>query len=141
MKNEQEAEDVLQEAFIKVYKSLSSFRADANFATWLFRIVVNTSNSALRKRRWKIEVKEECYQPDEMKISDQNFYVNKALLRMKKDESLTLRLHYLNELSIQEIQEVTGHGMSKIKMDLSRGRNNFKKELQKLLGNESYELL
>ncbi len=49
--NQEDAADVLQEAFLKAYKSLGTFRGDSRFYTWLFQIVVNESRGKLRKRR------------------------------------------------------------------------------------------
>jgi RNA polymerase sigma-70 factor, ECF subfamily len=53
VKDQSEAEDVAQEAFIKAYRAISSFRGDSAFYTWLYRIAVNTAKNALdaRKRR------------------------------------------------------------------------------------------
>ena len=47
----QEAEDVAQEAYLRVYRGLAGFRGDAQFETWLYRIVSNAAMSHLRKRR------------------------------------------------------------------------------------------
>jgi RNA polymerase sigma-70 factor (ECF subfamily) len=51
MKNEADAEDVAQEAFIRAYRNLSSFRADAKFGTWLISITLNEARYRLRNRR------------------------------------------------------------------------------------------
>lgn len=51
MKNRQDAEDVVQDAFARVYKRLGTFEGDSSFYTWLYRIVVNQSIDALRRRR------------------------------------------------------------------------------------------
>lgn len=50
MKNESDAEDVAQEAFVRTFRSLSSFRAEAKFSTWLISITVNEARNRLRKR-------------------------------------------------------------------------------------------
>lgn len=59
MKTKQEAEDVLQDAFIKAYKNLASFNQQSSLKTWLTRIVINTALNALRKEhqnyQWNIE--------------------------------------------------------------------------------------
>lgn len=49
--NQEDAADVLQEAFLKAYRSLGTFRGDSRFYTWLFQIVLNESRGVLRKRR------------------------------------------------------------------------------------------
>ena len=48
-----EADDITQEVFIRVYDALNKFRRDANFYTWLYRITVNVSLNALRKKKVK----------------------------------------------------------------------------------------
>lgn len=50
MKNEADAEDVAQEAFVKAFKSLASFRAEARFSTWLISITLNEARSRLRRK-------------------------------------------------------------------------------------------
>lgn len=50
MKNEADAEDVAQEAFLKAYRKLASFRAEAKFSTWLISITLNEARSRLRQR-------------------------------------------------------------------------------------------
>jgi RNA polymerase sigma-70 factor (ECF subfamily) len=50
MKNESDAEDVAQEAFLKAYRSLANFRAEAKFSTWLISITLNEARSRLRKQ-------------------------------------------------------------------------------------------
>lgn len=56
MKTKEEAEDVLQEAFIKIYKKLGSFRADCPLEVWLKRVVINTSITALNKRKVNYDI-------------------------------------------------------------------------------------
>src|SRR5208283_251486 len=48
---DRESEDIVQEAFLKVYHSLKSFERRSQFSTWLYRIVVNTTHDFLRKRK------------------------------------------------------------------------------------------
>lgn len=61
--SEQDAEDVVQETFLKAYKRLQSFEARANFGTWLYRIAVNCALDLMRKRR-RHEERHETLQPD-----------------------------------------------------------------------------
>lgn len=148
LKDEAIAEDVLQEAFMKVYKNIGRFRMEAAFATWLYRIVVNTGYNALarNKNRGKnesLEAAENYGQADAMplKVEDQRKYVNLALKRMNADEALVLRLFYLYERQIPEVREITGFSESKVKVCLHRGRKNLLQELKKLLGNDINYLL
>jgi RNA polymerase sigma-70 factor, ECF subfamily len=74
VKNESEAEDVAQEAFLKAYRNLSSFRAEARFSTWLMSIALNEARSRLRRRA---TLREEPLEPS----PDEHQPVTPALLR------------------------------------------------------------
>ncbi len=58
MRDESEAEDVLQEAYVRAFAGLTQFRGDASIFTWLTRIVVNEANGRLRKRRKEVGIEE-----------------------------------------------------------------------------------
>jgi len=78
---------------------------------------------------------------DELKEADQKFYVNEVLKVMSPNESLVLRLFYLNENSISEICEMTGWEKSKVKVTLHRARKSMEEKLNKLLNKEVESLL
>jgi RNA polymerase sigma factor (sigma-70 family) len=150
LKNEEEAEDVLQEAFMKVYKNIGKFRFDSQFSTWLYRIVVNTCLHAKEKSKnhlhteiTKAESKSSVqYGGFDTLVEDERArYVAEAMNLMKADEALLLRLYYLCELSIAEIKDITDFSESNIKVILHRGRKNMQAILEKLTGNESMNLL
>lgn len=147
LKDQVRAEDALQEAFIKVYQKLHTFREDANFSTWLYRIVVNTSYNHLKKRKNHTRLSEiskmhlENTERNILKENDQKKYICLALDQLRPDEALVIRLFYLCELKISEIKKITGFKESKIKVDLHRGRNNLHAELKKIMGKEIDMLL
>ena len=144
------AEDVLQDAFMKVYHKIHTFKYKASFTTWLYRIVVNTSYNALKKEKNHLKVPEDT-RPElaegwESEVSairkgEQQKYIQWALEKLRSDEALALRLHYLCELKLSEIEKITGFRKSKIKVDLHRGRKNMEFYLQKQLGIEVKDLL
>ncbi|NMM47896.1 RNA polymerase sigma factor [Marinigracilibium pacificum] len=146
IKDQHLAEDALQEAFIKVFHSLNKFRQDSLFSTWLYRIVVNCSlNYAKKNKRFQPETnnpelvkKESDYKGgfEMLNLSERSKLVNDALAELKDSESLVLRLHYLSELSVQEIKEVTDYSESNIKVLLHRGRKNLLQILENELGEE-----
>lgn len=144
------AEDVLQDVFIKVYEQLDSFKFNSNFSTWLYRIVVNMSFNALKKLKNiksidEIEVGEildtTIIGIESIKETDQKKYIVLAFERLRPDEALVLRLFYLCELSIYEIEEITDFNPSKIKVDLHRGRGNMHFHLKQILKEEMNHLL
>ncbi len=146
LKDTVRSEDVLQNVFIKVYKNMNTFRFDASFSSWLYRIVVNASYNELKKQKNDLTIDTETIEmsidhKNQMTEDDQKKFINLALKQIKPDEALVLRLYYLNELKIKEIQEVTGFGKSKIKIDLHRGRTNFHNKLKRILGKDIKHLL
>ncbi|MEM8927304.1 MAG: sigma-70 family RNA polymerase sigma factor [Bacteroidota bacterium] len=150
LKDENRAEDVLQDVFIKVFEKINTFNFNSTFATWLYRIVVNTSYNELKKHKnhpslsqgdIKIEKSSSNMALNAFKEEEQKKYIQIALNRLRADEALILRLFYLCNLKIKEIEGITEFKSSKIKMDLHRGRINLDKELRKLLGKEIHDLL
>ena len=150
LKDEHKAEDVLQDVFIKVFEKIDTFNFNAAFSTWLYRIVVNTSYNELKKYKNQtnlsqvdIELEKSSGNMDHnmIKEEDQKKYIKMALKRLRADEALSLRLFYLCDLKIKEIEDITGFRSSKIKVDLHRGRDNLNYELKKILGNEIHDLL
>ncbi|WP_299207574.1 RNA polymerase sigma factor [uncultured Dokdonia sp.] len=142
------AEDILQDVFIKVYHKLNSFTYKSAFTTWLYRIVVNTSYNELKKKKKHLSLdlpQESFLLPPTVDTSineaDQKKYIQLALQRLKPDESLVLRLFYLCELSIKEIEEITNFKISKIKVLLHRGRSSIHFELKQLLRDDLKHLL
>lgn len=143
-------EDVTQEAFIKVYHKISGFRFRSRFSTWLYRIVVNTAYNQLKKKRRTVPIdgyKHSLYDQagtstgQGLEATDQKRYIQKAMLRLKADEALLLRLFYLCENDLREIETITKFSPSKIRVSLHRGRKNLKQELTLLLGEEIDHLL
>lgn len=145
IKDEQEAEDVLQDAFIKAFKHIRQFRYDSLFSTWLYRIVVNT---CLRNRETdKAGLYEELaeiefthsYEITGIDLLEQNeriAYIALTFKMMKPEEALLLRLFYLCDLSIAEIHQVTGYSEANIKVILHRARKSMYEILVKLTGND-----
>ncbi|MBQ4802102.1 sigma-70 family RNA polymerase sigma factor [Aquimarina sp. MMG015] len=148
LKNQVIAEDVLQEVFLKVYNKLHTFRFKSSFSTWLYRIVINTSYNELKKRKNSINIDElesgfiiSLVEKNAMDEADQKRFINLALQQLRPDEALVLRLFYLCEYKIKEIEKVTGFKTSKIKVDLYRGRENMHFQLKRLLGDDLNNLL
>lgn len=150
VKDEFMAEEVAQEAFIKAYENLSKFRFQSKFSTWLYRIVVNLAFRQLKK----IKKQEEGYfstvndnysdEPDgfdSLNNTDRTYYINKVLEILSPKESLALRLFYLNEYSIEEVNNITGWSASNTKVILHRARKNFYSALSELLQKEMKTIL
>lgn len=150
LKNQTLAEDILQEVFIKVYKNIGKFEFKSKFSTWLYRIVVNACSNELKRKKRNVSIDTIEYgaqqqvmatESTSLKLEDQQKYIQKAMGRLKSDEALVLRLFYLCEMSLKEIESISGFSASKIRVDLHRGRKNIEQQLKQLLGKEINSLL
>ncbi len=147
LKNEQDAEDALQESFIKAFKGLKSFSFKSSFSTWLYKIVVNTCRTKYisQKRHSQliendlslnVEIAGDDMPFNKITSNERKYIVNRVLDQLKEEESLLLRLFYLAELNIAEIKQITGYKDSKIKVTLFRARKSFQQTLEKMYGIE-----
>ena len=147
LKDENEAEDALQESFIKVYYNLKKFRGDASFSSWLYRIVVNTCFSMAKKQKKKESFIGRACERDviadqsktgieNMMASEQSEMINSVLDSMKSDEALLLRLFYLSEMDLKEIMKITGYKESKVKVTLFRARKSLLLKIKSIYTND-----
>lgn len=144
VKNGPVAEEVTQDAFLKAYKSLGSFEQRSKFSTWLYKIVTNEGLKRLRKKTFKyaddieelnqIEYTEINHSLKELTAQEQRHYINEGLNKLIPNDSLVLRLFYLDERNLNEIEEITGFSNTNIKTILHRARKRLyvvlKEELQ-----------
>lgn len=149
--NNEDAEEAAQDAFVKAYTSLRTFKANAKFSTWLYRIIVNTAlNKKKVKKHYQIELTETLN--DELPVditaalathitNDHKKYVQIAMRSLNDNERICISLYYLSELSVEEINELTGITTSNIKVLLYRGRKNLYKSLHNYLKGEITNLI
>lgn len=132
MNSREDAEEVVQDTFTKAYRSLSQFRGEASFSTWLIRIAHRNCLTHFRKKvpqKVSIEnvhdssVHTSTSSPSKhLDVDDRKMILNQALARLKPDERSTVTLFYYQELSLQEICEVTDLTLSNVKILLHRSR-------------------
>lgn len=132
VKDDQYAEEVVQDAFMKAFNGLSSFKRTAQFKSWFYRIVVNESFQRLKKmKRQNLsfdaeELKLVSSEPTEYGDSYWMNQITVALKILPPKESLVLNLFYLEENSLKEVSEITGWTLSNIKVLLHRARKNLR---------------
>lgn len=146
LENEQDAEEIVQDAFLQVYRSIKNFRKEAKFSTWLYRIVVNKALNQLKKRKivrkYKdvelAEVQAEAVENGYKSLSsqDQTKYIQLAIVRLNPEDRLLLTLYYLDEQSLAEIGSITGISKENVKMKLHRARKKMYGILSGLMDNE-----
>jgi RNA polymerase sigma-70 factor (ECF subfamily) len=135
-----EAEDVLQETFVRGYRFLRQCEDAENVGAWLFRILVNRCRSSHGTRRrsgstLRLEEALEIPAPDQdgndLAWRDE---INRALAQLPRDQREAFLLKYVEELSYEEMESITGSGISALKMRVKRACD----KLRELLG-EVYE--
>lgn len=154
--NRAEAEDVAQEVFVQVFKAIDSFRGDSKLSTWMYRIAVNLCKNrakAMRVRHVGEEQELEAVaerlplgeaqranvaavaRPDEMMAGRQvEHIVQQAILMVEPDFRECLVLRDVEELSYEEIGEITGLPPGTVKSRIHRARAQLKEIVEKRLG-------
>jgi len=145
--NEEDAEDVLQETFLKAYSHLEDFQGNSKFYTWLVRIAVNEALMKLRKRRSDktvplddpidtgedVVVREIAVWDDdpEQKYSREELgeILNEAIQSLKPAYRTVFVLRDIEELSIEETSEALGLSISAVKSRLLRARLQLREKL------------
>ena len=144
LNHREESEEATHDAFMKMLKSIKSYRSEAKFTTWFYRIVVNTAIS--RKRRLKIQFDEldEVGHHDSfgtmdhhtLSQNDRNHYIGIALAKLNEVDATLITLFYLKEMSVEEIEGITGFDRNNIKVKMFRARKRLGEHLSSVLKNE-----
>ena len=148
--NTEDAEDIAQEVFIEVFRSVEKFRADSKLSTWLYRIAVNRSLNFIRdnkKYKWfqsfedEVEAKNRQLKQLESSKTDQPEYelenkqraviLHEAIGSLPQNQKVAFTLSKYEELSYQEISEVMELSVSSVESLLFRAKKNLQKKLYK----------
>jgi RNA polymerase sigma-70 factor (ECF subfamily) len=133
----QEAEDVAQEAYLRVFRGLAGFRGDAQFETWLYRIVSNAAMSHLRKRRRFAELvldssEESGEPPSSIQVAEEAVdrdALTNALESLPPSLRVVVILKDVYGLSCREIGDQIGVSEGAVKVRLHRARRRLKEML------------
>jgi len=119
-----DANDLVQETFLKVLKNLSQFREESKLFTWIYRISTNETLSFLNKKKRKFMLPIFDYTNQLSKnLEDDNFFtgdeiqkkLQKAILRLPAKQKLVFNMKYFDELKYEEISEVLGTSVGALK--------------------------
>lgn len=131
--NREDAEELAQDVFVKAYASLSSFRGESSFSTWIYRIAYNMAVSATRRKKMEfMPVDEERIasvpdEPDEMMFGTENpderiACLNQALEQLLPEERAMIMLFYKDNKSMEEIAAITKLTETNVKTKIFRIR-------------------
>ena len=147
LQNAEDAEDVAQETFIQVYESIHSFRGDAKFSTWLYRITITKAMDHIRKKKRKKRFaviqnlfgfnNEPVYElPDfhhpgvTLDNKETAAILMKAVKDLPSNQQVAFTLHKIEGLSYQEVSDVMETSVSSVESLMHRAKNNLKKLLE-----------
>ena len=152
VKSHEDAEEVAQDSFLKAYEKLDSFKGNSKFSTWLYTIAYRNSITKIRKKKVatadiddyvmdNYSEGSEFPQLEAIKNGEQQKYVREAIGRLPEKDALLITLFYMNESSVEEIEQITNLTQSNIKVKLFRARKKLNTELSFLLKEEVKTIL
>lgn len=147
VQNEEDAEDITQEVFVQVYQSVSSFKGEARFSTWLYRISISKALDHEKKRKRKKrfafmlslfgEKDETQYHPVEfnhpgvmLDNKEKAGELFKALKKIPNNQRIAFTLNKIEGLNNQEIAAIMNTTFYAVESLLARAKANLKKELE-----------
>ncbi len=150
VKNREEAEEVAQDTFIKVFKSLSKFKGDSKFSTWIYKVAYNTCLDRLKKNKREQQVvsidefnsnqiKSLDNALDLMEDEERNQTIQHCINLLPSDDAFLLTLFYFEEQSLEEIAKVIGLTANNVKVKLFRSRKKLATILKERLEPEIIE--
>lgn len=143
----EDAEDIAQDVFVEIYKSLADFRQEANISTWIYRIAVNKSldfiKSKNRKKRFAylqslfnskdepIAISDDAYLNGEenLEIEDHKKALHAALNKLPENQKTAITLNKFEDLNGKEIAEIMELSLSSVEALIHRAKSNLKKYL------------
>ena len=141
----EDASDAAQDVFIKVYRSIASFRGQSSFSTWLYRICSNVCNDMLRKRQRRgINISldndeednpashlpsEEPTPAERLEESERSRAVREAINGLRKEYREIIVFSDMEQLSYEEIAKILRCPVGTVKSRLNRARNALRKKL------------
>ncbi|MFT5133262.1 MAG: RNA polymerase sigma factor (sigma-70 family) [Gammaproteobacteria bacterium] len=126
------ADDLAQETFIKVYKSLHQYQGNAKFFTWVYRIAYNCFLAHCRSRKLEVpleqdELPEQGFNPETRADLHRDFA--RALEMFLPEQRMALHLAYQREMSHSEIAEIMNCPLGTVKSYISRGHEKLKQQM------------
>ena len=136
--NREDAEEVVQDTFLRAYRALGRYEERERFGAWLLRILVNRARtvSAIGRRREKMfpdQVEETLPEASEAHPADRAALreeMARALSQLGSDQREAFLLHYVEGLSYEEMAAITGSGVSALKMRVKRSCDRLREILQ-----------
>lgn len=152
LKSREEAEEVSQDVFIKVYRMLGSFQQKSRFSSWLYAIAYRTAIDAARRKtpllasieddKNYLQVADPESKTPAQALQQEELHqlLQQAISRLRPDDAAIITLFYLNERSVQEIADTMEMTVTNVKTKLHRLREQLRHELARELQAEIQDL-
>lgn len=139
VKNREVAEEIAQDSFLKALTRINDLKDVQKFFPWLMKITYHMAIDYVHKKKMKFEAVDSTLTESSgddphalVETKDRRALIEHVFLKFPEKERVVLMLYYLEDFSVKQIEEVTGLSVSNIKVRLFRGREELKKELQKI---------
>jgi RNA polymerase sigma factor (sigma-70 family) len=135
LKDEFEAEDLMQEAFLTVFTKMKMYKGEVTFGAWLKRIVINKSLTQLKKNKRYQEVKMEVIPTDDTAVETVDYRGLKAsnvltcLQGLKENYRIILNLHLIEGYDYEEISQILNYTNENVRTTVSRAKKKLKQVL------------
>ncbi|WP_111683763.1 RNA polymerase sigma factor [Winogradskyella tangerina] len=144
LKHREEAEEVAQDTFIKVFKSLHKFKGDSKFSTWIYKVAYNTCLDTIKKNKKhlnNVAIDEYTFNKletidnalDHIINEEKRDLIKKCINKLPEDSSALLTLFYFEELSLEEISKIINVEANTVKVKLFRARKKLAVILEQYL--------
>jgi RNA polymerase sigma factor (sigma-70 family) len=149
LKNRDDAEEMAQEVFIKVYNALGTFKGSSKFSTWIYSITYNHCITQVRKKKVKVsslddvQIRDEAddFRFDGIDAETRRKYIEAALKKLPEEDYTLIILYYYEDQSIEEIMKVAKLTESNAKVKLHRARKKLYMILNEMMKEEIESLL
>lgn len=133
LKNREEAEELAQDTFVKVYKSLDKFKGESKFSTWIYRVAYNSCLDRLKRNKRQlneVEINEFTEHNiktldnalDNLEMYEQQKTIQNCLQQLPSEDGFLMTLYYYEELSLDEIATIVNIEANTVKVRLFRIR-------------------
>jgi RNA polymerase sigma-70 factor (ECF subfamily) len=138
VKQHEDADDVLQNTFIKVFRYIENFKGNSKLYSWLYRIATNESNTFLSKKAKRLKVSNEELQDhlvDSLKSDpyfdggEIEYQLHKAVNKLPEKQQLVFRMRYFEDLKFKQISEILDASVTSLKTNYHHAQKKIKKQL------------
>lgn len=139
VRNREDAEEITQDVFLKVFENIGSYRGDSAFSTWLYRVAYNRAVSKTRKKRYEYSFGDDtvlrtvsansAHEEYDMEREQRFGQIKKAMSCLPLKERMMIEMYYYQEKSVEDLAYITGLSQSNVKVRLFRIRKKLYEDI------------